>query len=122
MFLNRTFFRFAASYHDRCEISSTTKAWYGITKRHMETAGPRQFKQDEEYESAILVELQSSGVFNPAVHPLELYNIVTKDVATAEIEQSLRRSTELGRLHLEIFVSQRLVSPCMVALVPNSGR
>ena len=91
-------------------MSNETKTWYGVHK-HSSKIGPRQLKQEEKYESDIFVELQAAGIFDPTVHPGDLYNIMTKDLATAAIEDSLLSAEHLGHTQLEKFISQRFVVP-----------
>ena len=72
-------------------------------------ATPSQFKEDEQYEQKLYDNFISVGMFNPDVHPDQLFNIFNKDIATDAIEESLLTSAEQGKKHMEYFVSQRLV-------------
>ncbi len=45
------------------------------------------------------------------MHPDDLYNIYTKDLVTAAIEESLLSPNELGRSLMVEFITQRLVVP-----------
>ena len=92
-----------ASYHDRSHISFSTKSWYGYC------ATPSQLKEDEQYEQRLYDNFISVGMFNADVHPDQLFNIFTKDIATDAVEESLLTSAKQGKKHMEYFVSQRLV-------------
>jgi hypothetical protein len=53
--------------------------------------------EDETYEQRLHEECVSAGVFNPSVQPDDLYNLATKDLTTAAIEESLQSAVELDR-------------------------
>ena len=72
---------------------------------------PRQLKHDEEYETAILEQLKASGVFDETLHPQVVYNLISHDIATQVIEDSILNKESLGEEHMNTFVSQRLISP-----------
>ena len=104
-------FRFATSYNQRSRISVNTKAWYGMSQIKQYSATPRQLKEDEEHEHKLYNQFQLADVFNPSIHPNDLFNIVSKDLATRAIEESLLSTAAFGRAKMEEFVTQRLIVP-----------
>ena len=48
-----------------------------------------------------------ADVFNTSIHPDDLFNIVSKDLATQAIEESLLSTAAFGRAKMEEFVTQK---------------
>ena len=75
------------------------------------SAIPKQLNVDEEHELKLYNEFQLADVFNPSFHPDDLFNIVSKDLATHAIEESLLPTAVFGRAKMEEFLTQRLIVP-----------
>ena len=75
------------------------------------SATPRQLKEDEEDGHKLYNEFQLADAFNPSIHPDNLFNIVSKDLATQAIEESLLSTAAFSRAKMEEFVTQRLIVP-----------
>ena len=91
--------RWTLSYNLRSHIANETYAMYyhrpGSTRVHNEATKARQ-KRDNDDEMALLTAFQGFGVF-ASVSPDSLQNLVTKDLATEEIQNSLLCAKELGQ-------------------------
>ena len=74
-----------------------TKSLYGISLNKQYSATPGQLKEDEEHEHKLYNDFQLADVFNPLIHPYDLLNFVSKDLATKAIEKSLLSTAETGR-------------------------
>ena len=74
-----------------------TKSVYGMSLNKQYSATPRQLKEDEEHEHKLYNEFQLADVFNALIHPYDLLNFVSKDLATKAIEESLLSTAAIGR-------------------------
>ncbi|KAL2088639.1 hypothetical protein ACEWY4_015538 [Coilia grayii] len=110
-------FRWTLSYSLRTHIAAQTREMchLGIYDEmaHNELNASRRL-QDHADEKNIMELLQKSAVFSDSQQgpfPNMLQNIVTKDIATAEIQDSLLNAFSLGQEKLITFVKQRLMQP-----------
>ena len=105
--------RWTLSYNLRSHIADETYAMYnhhpGSTRVHNEATKSRQ-KRDNDDEMALLTAFQGFGVF-ASVSPDSLQNLVTKDLATEEIQNSLLCAKELGQEQVNTFVADRMIVP-----------
>ena len=77
-------------------------------------SNPSRKLRDNSDENKVVALLHQANVFNAnnqATIPERLQNIVTKDVATTRIEESLLEASSLGQEELISFVKERLVTP-----------
>ena len=78
--------------------------------KHNES-GTARMKRDEEDEVKLLTTFQRFNVFGDSTAPSpSLQNVVTKDLATLEIEESLLGARQLGQDKLAEFVKTRLLA------------
>ncbi|KAL2094651.1 hypothetical protein ACEWY4_009370 [Coilia grayii] len=110
-------FRWTLSYSLRTHIAAQTREMYHLgiydEMAHNESNASRRL-QDHADEKNIMELLQKSAVFSDSQQgPFSdmLQNIVTKDIATAEIQDSLLNAFSLGQEKLITFVKQRLMQP-----------
>ena len=105
--------RWTLSYNLRAHIAAETHAMYnncpGSTHVHNEASKSRQ-KRDNEDEMALLSAFQRFQVF-ASVSPGSLQNLVTKDLATEAILNSLLCAKELGQEEVNTFVEERMIVP-----------
>ena len=87
-----------------------------VSDQYSATTG--QLKVEEEHEHKLYIEFQLADVFNPSFHPDDLFNIVSKDLATHAIEGSLLPTAAFGRAKMEEF--KRLIVPEHQLRPPNS--
>lgn len=110
-------FRWTLSYSLRTHIAAQTREMYHLgiyhEMAHNESNASRRL-QDHADEKNVMELLQKSAVFSDSQlgpFPEKLQNIVTKDIATAEIQDSLLNACSLGQEKLITFVKQRLMQP-----------
>ena len=105
--------RWTLSYNLRAHIAAETHAMYnncpGSTHVHNEARKSRQ-KRDNEDEMALLSAFQRFQVF-ASVSPGSLQNLVTKDLATEAIQNSLLCAKELRQEEVNTFVEERMIVP-----------
>ena len=65
------------------------------------SATPKQVKEKEEHDYN---EFQLADVFNPLINPDDMFNIVSKDLVTQAMEESLLSTAVFGRAKMEEFV------------------
>jgi len=73
----------------------------------------RKLRDDADVKKVIEV-LRQANVFNvnqQTTVPERLQNMVTKDVVTTRIEESLLKANNLGQKKLDTFVKERLMAP-----------
>ena len=103
--------KWALSYNLRAHIAAETRAMYNISLEdqlsHKE-ATPSRIKRDHTDEMSLYTTLRRFGMFSPDQQP-SLQNIVTKDICTDKIQQSLVNAKQLGQASLDQFVQDRLV-------------
>ena len=68
-----------------------------------------RMKRDEEDENKIVSILKRCGIFEADYSCGTLQNIVTKDLTTSDIEESLLNAEKYGQAHLTVFVKQCLM-------------
>jgi hypothetical protein len=108
-------FRWTLSYSLRALIGAETRKMYDLDNDdHMtyNESKPSRKRRDGEDEKKVKEFMQESKVFDVRQQEAvldKLQNIVTKDVATAEIQESLLNAPGLGREKLLTFVKERLV-------------
>ena len=77
-------------------------------------SNPSRKLQDNSDEKKVIALLRKANVFNvnkQATTPERLQNMVTKDVATTQIEESLLKANSLGQEELITFVKERHTGP-----------
>ena len=77
-------------------------------------SNPSRKLRDNSDEKKVIVLLRQANVFNinnQATIPERLQNVVTKDMATTRIEESLLNANSLGQEELITFVKERLRAP-----------
>lgn len=108
-------FRWTLSYSLRALIAAKTRKMYHLDNDdHMtyNESKPSRKRRDGEDEKKVKEFMQESKVFDIRQQETvldKLQNIVTKDVATAEIQESLLNAPGLGKEKLLTFVKERLV-------------
>ena len=104
--------RWALSYNLRSQINISTRRLYHLELEdqllHKE-ASQFRIAKDNEAEDALLASLKRCKVFQENPSTKTLQNIVTKDVATDAIQNSLLNAKKLGQVQLNTFVEQRLI-------------
>ena len=110
-------FRWTLSYSLRTHTAAQTREMYHLEHYdqmvHNESNVSRRL-QDHADENNVMELLQKSAVFSDCQQspfPDMLQNIVTKDIATTEIQESLLNACSLGQEKLITFVKQRLMQP-----------
>ena len=111
---NKALARWTLSYNLRANVASQT---YKMMKIDMDTlytlneSTTACIIRDNRDEDSILKILLQFKVFNEEAidRPNKLLNIVTRDVSSTEIEDSLLNAERLGQNQLETFVTERLV-------------
>ena len=77
-------------------------------------SNPSRKRRDNSDETKVLELLHKANIFNineqPTI-PERLQNMVTKDMATTQIAESLLQANSLGQEELVIFVKERLIAP-----------
>ena len=105
--------RWALSYNLRSQLTVQTRKLFLCEHeddyKHNESSKGR-IKRDEEDEDKILATFRRFNVFGDSSDPsISLQNIVTKDLATTYIENSLLSARQLGQDQLTEFVRTRLL-------------
>ena len=107
--------RWTLPYNLRTVIASQTSAMLRPTTdddddeyTHNECTKSRMEKDDSD-EGSIVVSLKQHGVFQDGGDTLK--NIITKDVVTPVIQESLLSAEHLGQMQLKVFVEKRLCEP-----------
>ena len=103
--------KWALSYNLRAHIASDTRIMYNISLDDQLThkeATPSRNQRDHVDEMSLCTTLRRFGVFSADQQPI-LQNIVTKDICTECIQQSLMKAKQLGQESLNAFVKERLV-------------
>ena len=104
--------RWTLSFNLRSHIAELTHEMYslyrGNTDLHNEATKSRQ-KRDNDDESSLMSTFQGFSVFSSVSHPATLQNLVTKDLATEVIQESLLRAKRLGQQEVKKFVQDRLI-------------
>ena len=109
--------RWTLSYNLRAHISTLTRKMYNVDDEDDPTyneSNPSRNRRDNVDETKVMECLRQANVLNVNLQtevPKRLQNLVTKDVATPEIEQSLLKANSLGQEKLIEFVTERLVTP-----------
>ena len=107
-----TLCRWTLSFNLRSHIAELTHEMYslyrGNTDLHNEATKSRQ-KRDNDDESSLMSTFQGFSVFSSVSHPATLQNLVTKDLATEVIQESLLRAKRLGQQEVKKFVQDRLI-------------
>ena len=83
-----------------------------------ESTRGRDFRDNKDEDLLHCFFLQN--LFSPTSHPECLYNIATKDLVTAEIQESLFSAKHLGQRQFGEFVNQRLIKQFLRAQ-PSTG-
>ena len=109
-------FRWTLSYTFRGHIAAQTRKMFHLKyedEMAYNESSPSRIRRDSSDEQKIMELFHQSKVFASileGVVPLDiLHNIVTKDVATEEIQKSLLNASTLGRENVTAFVKERLV-------------
>ena len=107
--------RWTLSYHLRTVIASQTTAMLRLTTDdeddeyiHDECTKSRMEKDDSD-EGSIVVSLKQHGVFQDGGDTLK--NIITKDVVTPVIQESLLSAEHLGQAQIKVFVDKCMCEP-----------
>ena len=107
--------RWALSYNMRTIIAAHTKTMFGLTEdggndhyTHNEAFKSRMVKDDSD-ESRIVEFFKQHCIFQGNGEALQ--NVVTKDIATPLIQESLLNAERLGKEQMMKFVDQRLCKP-----------
>ena len=105
--------RWTLSFNLRSHIAELTHEMHslyrGNTDLHNEATKSRQ-KRDNDDESSLMSTFLGFSVFSSSVsHPATLQNLVTKDLATEVIQESLLRAKVLGQQDVKKFVHDRLI-------------
>jgi len=104
--------RWTLSYNLRMVIASQTTAMLILTTddeyTHNECTESRMEKDDSD-QGSIVVSLKQHGVFQDGSDTLK--NIITKDVVTPVIQESLLSAEHLGQSQMKVFVDKRLCEP-----------
>ena len=105
-------FRWTLSFNPRSHIVELTHEMYslyrGSTDLHNEATKSRQ-KRDNDDESSLMSTFLGFSVFSSVSHPDTLQNLVTKDLATEVIQESLLHAKVLGQQEVKKFVQDRLI-------------
>lgn len=102
--------KWALSFHWRTDISKKTADMMHLSEGHHEHNEflPSRQKRDQTDEDLLLKVFQAAGVFSKNSDN-KLQNLITKDIATPEITDSLLKARALGIDIVKKFVSERLV-------------
>ena len=107
--------RWTLSYNLRTVIASQTKTLLSLTMddeddeyTHNECTKCRMEKDDSD-EGRLVVSMKQHGVFQDGGGTLQ--NIITKDVVTPVIQESLLSAEKLGQAQMTVFVNKRLCEP-----------
>ena len=101
-------FRWTLSYNLRAHIAALTRKMYNVNDDDEITcneSNPSRKLRDNSDERKVLELLHQANIFNvneqPTV-PERLQNMVTKDMATTQIEESLLQANSLGQEELDL--------------------
>ncbi|CAH3174764.1 unnamed protein product [Porites lobata] len=109
--------RWTLSYNLRARIAALTREMYHIDDDDHITcneSNPSRNRGDNDDEKKVIELLHQANIFNvnqQADVPERLQNMVTKDLATTQIEESLLKASSLGQKKLDTFVKERLTVP-----------
>ncbi|CAH3185140.1 unnamed protein product [Porites lobata] len=109
--------RWTLSYNLRAHIAALTREMYHIDDDDQITcneSNPSRNRRDNDDEKKVIELLHQANIFNvnqQADVPERLQNMVTKDLATTQIEESLLKASSLGQKKLDTFVKERLIFP-----------
>ncbi|CAH3166947.1 unnamed protein product [Porites lobata] len=109
--------RWTLSYNLRAHIAALTREMYHIDDDDHITcneSNPSRDRRDNDDEKKVIELLHQANIFNvnqQADVPKRLQNMVTKDLATTQIEESLLKASSLGQKKLDTFVKERLMFP-----------
>ena len=109
--------RWTLSYNLRAHIAALTREMYHIDDDDHITcneSNPSRNRRDNDDEKKVIELLHQANIFNvnqQADVPERLQNMVTKDLATTQIEESLLKASSLGQKKLDTFVKERLMFP-----------
>ena len=109
--------RWTLSYNLRAHISALTRKMFHVANDDQiafKEYNPSRKLRDNSDEKKVVALLHQANVFNAnnqATIPERLQNIMTKDVATTRIEESLPKVNSLGQEELISSVKERLVTP-----------
>lgn len=105
--------RWALSFGWRTEITQKTYAMYGLATstvaRVTNEATTARRRRDNRDEESILSSLKYFNVFAPVKYSGIMQNIVTKDVATEDIQKFLLNVADDGEKQVLTFVKERLI-------------
>ena len=106
-------YRWILSYNSRSHIATETHEMFGLAKPreavHKEETRSRQLRDNKD-ENSVFEMLQRVQIF-ASTCPDTLQNIVSKDLATEEIQGSLREAKQFGMEAVATFVSKRMIIP-----------
>ncbi|KAG1668552.1 Protein smg8 [Nymphon striatum] len=110
---NTALARWTLSYNQRASVSSQTYAMMNVGIDNQWTpneATTARMSRDNHDEASIRMVLTRFKVMADEIvdRPDALLNIATRDVATADVEQSLLKAEQLGQNQLETFVKDRM--------------
>ena len=109
--------RWTLSYNLRAHIAALTREMYRIDDDdHIacNESNPSGNRRDNGDVKKVIELLHQANIFNvnqQADVPERLQNMVTKDLATTQIEESLLKASSLGQEKLDTFVKERLMVP-----------
>ena len=109
--------RWTLSYNLRAHIAALTREMYHIDDDdHIacNESNPSRNRRDNDDEKKVIELLHQANIFNvnqQADVPERLQNMITKDLATTQIEESLLKASTLGQEKLDTFVKERLMVP-----------
>ena len=109
--------RWTLSYNLRAHIAALTRKMFRVANDDQiacNESNPSRKLRDNSDEKKVIALLRQANVFNvnnQATTPERLQNMVTKDVATTRIEESLLKANSLGQEELITFVKERLMAP-----------
>ena len=109
--------RWTLSYNLRAHIAALTRKMYHVDDDDQITYNESNSSRklwDNADEKKVIELLREANVFNinqQTTVPERLQNMVTKDLATTRIEESLLKANSLGQEKLDTFVKERLMAP-----------
>jgi len=111
---NTALARWTLSYNQRASVSNQTYEMMNVgldTEWTPNEATPARMSRDNKDEGSICNVLRRFKVMadETADRPDALLNIATRDVATADVDESLLNAEQLGQNQLETFVKERMV-------------
>lgn len=109
---NSALARWALSYNQRATISRNTRTLFMVDHYDEMThneSNPKRILRDNTDENNIECVLRRFKVLEQNISTQCLQNIATKDLATADIQDSLIRAQTLGQSQLDTFVKERML-------------